>query len=154
VAAKVVQPLTIALMSIAERRRGDRETVNGTPPGEPDNQAAETREDEQEEHAISEEEGRELVKSIVDFSDTVVREAMTPRPAIVAIRSDATLGELRELFREQQYSRMPVYGDNLDNIVGIVFVKDLVALPPGAEPPLTTLMRTAYFVPESKRASE
>ena len=49
---------------------------------------------------------------------------------------------------------MPVYRDNLDNIVGIVFVKDLVALPPGAEPPLTTLMRSAYFVPESKRVSE
>ena len=49
---------------------------------------------------------------------------------------------------------MPVYRDNLDNIVGIVFVKDLVALPPDAEPPMTTLMRSAYFVPESKRVSE
>ena len=58
------------------------------------------------------------------------------------------------LFREQQYSRMPVYRDNLDNIVGIVFVKDLVALPADAEPPMTTLMRAAYFVPESKRVSE
>ena len=67
---------------------------------------------------------------------------------------DATLQDLRALFREEQYSRMPVYRDNLDNILGIVFVKDLVALPPGAEPPLTTLMRSAYFVPESKRVSE
>jgi CBS domain containing-hemolysin-like protein len=49
---------------------------------------------------------------------------------------------------------MPVYRDNLDNILGIVFVKDLVALPPGAEPPLTTMMRSAHFVPESKRVSE
>src|SRR5262245_1243063 len=154
VAARIVQPLTVALISIAERRRGEREAVNGTPPGEPDSQPPETREDEQEEHAISEEEGRELLQAIVDFSDTVGREVMTPRPDIVAIRSEATLGELRELFREQQYSRMPVYGDNLDNIVGIVFVKDLVALPAGAEPPLTTLMRSAYFVPESQRASE
>jgi len=83
-----------------------------------------------------------------------VREVMTPRPDIVAIRADATLQDLRELFREQQYSRMPVYRENLDNIVGIVYVKDLVALPPTAEPPLTTLMRSAYFVPESKRVSE
>jgi CBS domain containing-hemolysin-like protein len=154
VAAKIVQPLTMALISIGERRRADREAVNGVPAGEPDHQTAETREDEQEEHAISQEEGRELLQSIVDFSDTLVREVMTPRPDIVAIRSDASHGELRELFREQQYSRMPVYGENLDNILGIVFVKDLVALPPGAEPPLTTLMRSAYFVPESKRASE
>ena len=79
---------------------------------------------------------------------------MTPRPDIVAIRADATLQDLRALFREEQYSRMPVYRDNLDNIVGIVFVKDLVALPPGAEPPMTTLMRSAHFVPESKRVSE
>ncbi len=49
---------------------------------------------------------------------------------------------------------MPVYRENLDNVLGVVFVKDLVALPPGAEPPLTTLMRSAYFVPESKRVSE
>jgi CBS domain containing-hemolysin-like protein len=48
---------------------------------------------------------------------------------------------------------MPVYRDSLDNIVGIVFVKDLVGLPAGAEPPLTTLMRSAFFVPESKRAA-
>ena len=154
VIARIVQPLTTALISIVERRRPEREAANGAPAGEPDHQTAETREDEQEEHAISEEEGRELLQSIVDFSDTLVREVMTPRPDIVAIRSDATLTELRELFREQQYSRMPVYGENLDNILGIVFVKDLVALPPGAEPPLTTLMRSAYFVPESKRASE
>jgi len=154
VTARIVQPLTMALITIGERRRGDREAVNGAPPGEPDHQTAETREDVQEEHAISEEEGRELLQSIVNFSDTLVREVMMPRPDIVAIRSDATLAELRELFREQQYSRMPVYGENLDNILGIVFVKDLVALPPGAEPPLTTLMRSAYFVPESKRASE
>jgi CBS domain containing-hemolysin-like protein len=49
---------------------------------------------------------------------------------------------------------MPVYRDNLDNILGIVFVKDLVALPAATEPPLTTMMRSAYFVPESKRVSE
>jgi len=79
---------------------------------------------------------------------------MTPRPDIIAISADATLQELRELFREEQYSRIPVYRENLDNIIGIVFVKDLVALPPTAEPPMTTLMRSAFMVPESKRVSE
>ena len=53
---------------------------------------------------------------------------MTPRPDIVAIRDDATIGDLRALFREQEYSRFPVYKDSLDNIAGFVFVKDLVAL--------------------------
>ena len=107
-----------------------------------------------EESAISEEESRELLQSIVDFTETLVREVMTPRPDIIAISHEASLDNLRTLFREEQYSRIPVYRDSLDNIVGILFVKDLVALPRGAEPPVTTLMRAAYFVPESKRVSE
>ena len=53
---------------------------------------------------------------------------MTPRPDIVAIPAEATLGELRALFREQEYSRIPVFKENLDNIQGVVFVKDLVLL--------------------------
>ena len=51
---------------------------------------------------------------------------MTPRPDIVAIRSDATIDDLRQLVREQEYSRLPVYTENLDNIVGLVVVKDLI----------------------------
>ena len=64
-------------------------------------------------------EERRLLQSIVDFGDTLVREVMTPRPDIVAIREDATIGELRALFREQEYSRFPVYKDSLDNIAGL-----------------------------------
>ena len=108
----------------------------------------------EEDGAISEQEGLEIVQSIVEFGETVVREVMTPRPDIVAVSESASLTELRDLFREQQYSRMPVYRDSLDNIIGVVFVKDLVALPPGTEPPLTVLMRSAHFVPATKRASK
>ena len=107
-----------------------------------------------DEDDISDAEGRELLKSVVDFTDALVREVMTPRPDIVAIPVTASLTDVRNLFREEQYSRVPVFRDSLDNIVGVVFVKDLVALPPGAEPPLTTLMRTPQFVPESKRATD
>jgi putative hemolysin len=112
------------------------------------------KEEEGDQGSISEEEGRELLQSIVDFTETLVREVMTPRLDIIAIHADATLNDLRNLFREEQYSRIPVYRKDLDDVVGIVYVKDLVALPPGAEPPLTTLMRSAYMVPESKRVSE
>jgi putative hemolysin len=150
--ARTVRPLTKALITIMEGRR-EREGAEGDTPGA-ETQPPTPAEQQEEENAISEEEGRELLQSIVDFTETVVREVMTPRPDIVAVRSDATLPQLRDLFREQQYSRIPVYGENLDSISGIVFVKDLVSLPPGAEPPLTTLIRQAYFVPESKRVSE
>jgi len=143
--ARAMRPLTRALTR-------DREQ-NGNGGAEASTQAA-SPDEPGEDTPMSEEEGRELLQSIVDFTETVVREVMTPRPDIVAIRSDATLQQLRELFREEQYSRIPVYRDNLDNVVGIVYVKDLVALPPGAEPPLTTLMRTPLLVPESKRVSE
>ena len=77
-----------------------------------------------EEQGLIERDERRLLQSIVDFGDTLVREVMTPRPDIVAIQADATLDELRALFREQEYSRIPVYKENLDNILGIVFVKD------------------------------
>jgi CBS domain containing-hemolysin-like protein len=53
------------------------------------------------------------------------------------------------MFREEQYSRIPVYRDSLDNIVGVLFVKDLVALPAGAEPPITTLMRAPTWCPKA-----
>ena len=150
--AKLMRPVTVALIDIIDVRR-DREGGEEAEAPEAATAAPATAEP-QEEGVISQEEGRELLQSVVDFTETVVREVMTPRPDIVAVRADATQQDLRTLFREQQYSRMPVYRDNLDNIVGIVFVKDLVALPPNAEPPLTTLMRAAYFVPESKRVSE
>ena len=69
-----------------------------------------------------------LLRSVVDFGETLVREVMTPRPDIVAIRSDATLDDLRKLVQEQEYSRLPVYTDNLDNIVGLIVVKDLIQM--------------------------
>jgi CBS domain containing-hemolysin-like protein len=100
-------------------------------------------------------EERRLLQSIVDFGDTLVREVMTPRPDIVAIREDATVGDLRALFREQEYSRFPVYKESLDNISGFVFVKDLVALEaPSDAGPITPFLRPAAVVPESKRVSE
>jgi magnesium and cobalt exporter, CNNM family len=146
--AQLLTPVTATILRVIGVRR---EIPNGATDASAQPPA---KEGEQEEGTISQEEGRELLQSIVDFTETVVREVMTPRPDIVAIRADATIQDLRTLFREEQYSRMPVYRENFDNLLGIVFVKDLVALPPGAEPPLTTLMRSAYFVPESKRVSE
>jgi CBS domain containing-hemolysin-like protein len=150
--ARLMKPLTATLLQVRGSRR-DRDTAATLTTGAVQ-LAAGQPEAVSEEGEISEEEGRELLQSVVDFTETVVREVMTPRPDIVAVSADASLQDLRTVFREEQYSRMPVYRDNLDNVVGVVFVKDLVALPSGAEPPLKTLMRAAYFVPESKRVSE
>jgi putative hemolysin len=101
------------------------------------------------------EEERRLLQSIVDFGDTLVREVMTPRPDIVAIPETATIAELRALFREQEYSRFPVFKDSLDNIAGFIFIKDLVALG-GVDDsrPITALIRPATVVPETKLVPE
>ncbi|MBI3490531.1 MAG: HlyC/CorC family transporter [Acidobacteria bacterium] len=95
---------------------------------------------------------RRLLQSLVDFGDTLVREVMTPRPDIVALRDTATIGELRVLFREQEYSRFPVFKDNLDNIAGFVFVKDLLTLSTADDTgPIAPLVRPAVVVPETQR---
>jgi CBS domain containing-hemolysin-like protein len=101
-------------------------------------------------------EERKLLKSIVDFGDTLVREVMTPRPDIVALEADGTLDDLRALFREQEYSRIPVFRDSLDNILGFVYVKDLILLGFAAkgDQPITDHLRPAHFVPETKLVSE
>jgi putative hemolysin len=100
-------------------------------------------------------EDHQLLRSIVGFGDRLVREVMTPRPDIVAIKSEATVAELRAFFREQEYSRIPVYKDDIDNILGFVFVKDLIKRDdlPG-EASVEALVRPAHFVPETKRVPE
>jgi len=109
---------------------------------------------EEQERLIQGEE-RRLLQSIVDFGDALVREIMTPRPDIVAIREDASIGDLVALFREQEYSRFPVFKESLDNIAGFVFVKDLVALDTRDNTrPITSLLRPVVIVPESKRVAE
>lgn len=97
-----------------------------------------------------------LLRSVVAFGETLVREVMTPRPDIVAIQASATIDDLRHLVREQEYSRMPVYAENLDNIVGLVVVKDLIQMTaqPDGTRPVTEMMRPAAFVPETKRAMD
>jgi CBS domain containing-hemolysin-like protein len=109
-----------------------------------------------EEQGLIERDEKRLLQSIVDFGDTLAREVMTPRPDIVAIQADATVSDLRALFREQEYSRFPVYKDNLDNILGVIRVKDLLQIDDAMldRHPITTLTRPITFVPETKRVPE
>jgi putative hemolysin len=111
---------------------------------------------EQPAEASAKVEDGKLLRSVVDFGDTLVREVMTPRPDVVAIRADATIDELRALVREQEYSRLPIFRENLDNIVGLVVVKDLIQLPEplSGSDPITKIMRPAAFVPETKRVAD
>jgi CBS domain containing-hemolysin-like protein len=119
------------------------------------NEATKAYIDTAEQEGLIEGEERKLLQSIVDFGDTLVREVMTPRPDIVAIEEKATIGGLRTLFREQEYSRFPVYKESLDNIAGVVFIKDLVLLGAADDArPMASLIRPAVVVPETKRVPE
>ena len=142
-------------MRLGNGLRRERDTpVNGATGSPPDRTVEAASREAQAE--IDEREERRLLQSVVEFGGTLVREVMTPRPDIVAIQADATLAQLREVFVEQQYSRIPVYTDSLDNVLGFVFVKDLVPLfgTPGDERVVQRLLRSASLVPETKRVAE
>ena len=158
VAARFVQPLTRTLVGLIVDARRDRHAATGAanPPPEETGEPADVKEDDVEEQRLMEAPERKLLQSIVDFGDTLVREVMTPRPDIVAIEEGATIGQLRSLFREQEYSRIPVYKENLDNILGVVFIKDLIRLTGDADNTggIQRLLRPATVVPETKRVSD
>jgi magnesium and cobalt exporter, CNNM family len=108
----------------------------------------------EEEGILEGDEGR-MVQSIVDLGDQVVREIMTPRPAMVAVRREATLAELRQVFIDEKYSRLPVFEENLDRIVGLVYAIDLLAYTDrNAEESLESLIRPVQFVPETKKVAD
>ena len=147
---RVVGPVTGGLLRLA---RPPRVRSNGGGVADPAGPSGETADPE----AVADEtEERKLLQSVVDFGGTLVREVMTPRPDIVAIAHDATVAEFRVLFAEEEYSRIPVYKDNLDNVLGFVFAKDLVTLDgvQGTSPIVPQLLRPAHVVPEGKRVAE
>lgn len=95
----------------------------------------------------------DLLKAISMIGETTVREVMTPRVDMVAIPSTATLSELHQMFKEHKFSRLPVYKEKIDNVIGILSVMDLISSIPTKEmsTPVTQLMRPAAFVPETKK---
>jgi putative hemolysin len=109
-----------------------------------------------EAEGIIEEEERELIESMVEFSDTRTGEIMTPRTEICAVPLSTTVRAARDLMIEEKYSRLPVYRDTIDNIEGVIYVRDLLqAWADGKEAePIDGMLRDAYFVPETKTASE
>jgi CBS domain containing-hemolysin-like protein len=108
------------------------------------------------EEGTIEEEEKDLIHSIFEFGDTVVREVMVPRPDIVAIEADKKLRDVQALVLQHGYSRIPVFEEDLDDVIGMVFAKDVLkALHQGKQDmPLGDIVRPARFVPESKKAAD
>jgi len=109
----------------------------------------------EEEEEIEEDE-RELIHSVFEFGDTVVREVMVPRPDMVTARAEASLGEVLEVILRAGYSRIPIYEGDNDNITGVLYAKDLLKRMHEAqgEGKVSSLARAPLFVPEQKKVSE
>jgi len=109
-----------------------------------------------EAEGIIEVEERELIEKMIEFSDTEVDEIMTPRTEIIGCGQDSTIKDVRDLMIDQKFSRLPVYRDNIDNIEGVIYVRDILnAWAEGKENSrISSLIRPAFFVPETKSVSE
>jgi CBS domain containing-hemolysin-like protein len=156
VVAALLSPVSSVLVSLLRSGRPERNIAAQEQNEEESGEVTHAYLEAGEEQGLIEGDEKRLLQSIVDFGDTLVREVMTPRPDIVAAPADASVARLRELFREQEYSRYPVYKENLDNILGIIRVKDLWQIDDAAldRHPITPLIRPATFVPETKRVPE
>jgi CBS domain containing-hemolysin-like protein len=109
-----------------------------------------------EEEGVLDEEDRELVRSVVEFGDKVVREVMTPRPEMFAVDGKTSLEQFTAEVNAHNFSRVPVYGASLDEITGIAFARDLLGVKDteAARRTVAELQKPALFIPETKKVNE
>jgi len=110
-----------------------------------------------EEHGTLEKDEKEMIHSIFEFGETTVREIMVPRTDMVCVEVSTTLSQLMKLVKSKLHSRIPVYKERIDNIIGILYVKDLLGFLSRRRREridLVKLVRPAYFVPEQKKIDE
>jgi putative hemolysin len=148
-----VLPLTLAielLLSIAGL--AEHEAEEPEHPGEAMDALLEAGEEE----GVLDEEDRELVRSVVEFGDKVVREMMTPRPQMFAVAGTTSLEAFTAEVNAHNFSRVPVYAESLDKITGIAFARDLLMVKDADAARLTVaqLQRPALFIPETKKVNE
>jgi len=105
-----------------------------------------------EKQGVIEEEERQMISSIFDFTDTIVREVMTPRPDIIAADVNSSRDDIINAVIESGHSRIPVYDGNLDNVTGLIYAKDLLKVK-GKED-VREYIRTVVFIPETKKVAE
>ncbi|WP_041439764.1 hemolysin family protein [Syntrophobacter fumaroxidans] len=102
---------------------------------------------------ISEDEG-EMIQGIFSFRDTIAREIMVPRTDAVYARAETTTADVIQLIIQSGHSRIPIYQDSIDNIIGTLHAKDLLKYWGSDDVDLRAIIRSPYFIPESKKISE
>lgn len=146
------------LHQVFSRKRGERTVVEANDDDDEEDNGDDIQAliDVGEEEGILEEEQGELIHSIIEFGDTRVNEVMTPRTEIVALPVTATVREARDVITESKYSRLPVYREQIDNVEGLIYVRDILQCwPEGREVEnIASLVRPVYFVPETKPVAD
>jgi CBS domain containing-hemolysin-like protein len=109
-----------------------------------------------EEGGVIEENEKEMIYSIFEFGDTLAREVMVPRIDIVAVDAETPLLQALDVIMKEGHSRIPVYQGTIDNIIGLLYAKDLLVYRKEGKHnvPLTSILRPAYFVPETKKVDD
>jgi CBS domain containing-hemolysin-like protein len=109
-----------------------------------------------EEEGVIQQEEEQLIHSIFEFGDTVVREVMVPRPYIVAMEDDSTVGKAADVALQTGHTRLPVYKESIDNVVGVATVQDMLRAirQNGENEQVTHVMRPVHYVPETKKVDE
>ncbi|TFG93799.1 MAG: HlyC/CorC family transporter [Syntrophobacterales bacterium] len=108
--------------------------------------------DSGEEDGLIDRQSGEMIQSILELRETVTREVMVPRTEIVAVSDSSTIEDILALILKQGHTRMPFYNDNIDNIIGILNVKDLLRFwsKPFSREDITSILRKTYYIPETK----
>ena len=140
--------LVLSILSLAEPETPDEDR--------PQSEAFDALLEAGEEEGILEESDRELVRSVVEFGDKVVREVMTPRPDVIAVPATMSLTAFTEVVNRCNMSRVPVYTGSLDNVTGIAFARDLLGVDDSdaAFRTVGSLARAVQFIPETKKVNE
>jgi CBS domain containing-hemolysin-like protein len=147
---RLLAPLVAPLARVVQRQRADHDRTRDDEAEEVPGEAVTALLEEGEAEGILEEEDRELIRNVVEFGDTVVREVMTPRTLVQGIPLNATFKEAWSAFRTSRHSRMPLYDGTIDQIVGILILKDLMQVGRDTTVDLPRLAKPPCFVPESK----
>jgi CBS domain containing-hemolysin-like protein len=109
-----------------------------------------------EDEGVIQQEEEELIHSIFEFGDTVVREVMVPRPYIVAVEDSFTVAQAADVALESGHTRLPIYRESIDNVAGVATVQDMLRAvrQDGNNQPITSVMRPPQFIPETKKVDE
>jgi putative hemolysin len=153
----LVWPLRASVEVAASLARiSDEDGAGGEPEHRTEQEGIEALVEAAQEEGILKHDDAELIEQVMEFGDKRLSEVMTPRPEVVAISAEATLEELRQLVVDKKFSRIPVFGESLDDMQGVVYSRDLLEVSDddARHQKVRTLVRPVLLMPETKYGSE